>query len=570
MPPLTPTPLSDKTIREEVLEMNDKLGIAAVAALLGAGLLTTKSFNKTMRAETFMAAGQRAVAIRKNKIVADNDSGKENRQFVNLVLKSFWKVIAPNAHYNNQPVFEQGRKLKGKDADLFTQWLEKGYNPLRFKQPRDMFQTMQVLTEQAGFWATEKYKALLIPFRIKYTRIMQNIYDLFLLQGNQNYNWYQNNPAFDKLMEERWLLIGEILNKLPLGCYLLMYNPFKGGEKIEVTERTRDSYSTPPQNNRNYLGYEYGGGLARHGQENLDQMKDKNYPSLSISYRNQKSRYIKLDFSERDMKNFASWVLEHQTYLYGCVLQMNRFFNLNPEVVIFGYEGYPKHEYRYYATDWVSEGKNVRADMLFSYVMNREKANSAFVESDYEAKLKTAGAELEKIAKKIKRNISSADKSKEALQKEVTAHNEPLIYEKVKNIFSNYDQEDEQEKGQMVNSLANMIADNQISQYGKFNIIKGDFKRLAKKYGQGFEIEDISSISVPHAFLPNKIEITDFNIPQSLLDLAKQEAEEIAEFRVNAAKRTVKTKEAELAKVVKELNFAEGRQRKVQDRINRL
>lgn len=554
--------------------MNDKLGIAAVAALLGAGLLTTKSFNKTMRAETFMAAGQRAVAIRKNKIVADNDSGKETRQFDNLVSKSFWNVIAPNAHYhyNKQSVFEQARKLKGKDADLYNQWIYHGnYTPFRFKRPNNMNETMQFLADEAGFWATEKYKALLIPFRIKYTRIMQNIYDLFLQQGNQNYNWYQNNPAFDKLMEERWLLIGEILNKLPLGCYLWMYNPFKGGEKIEVTERTRDSYSTPPQNNRNYLGYEYGGGLTRHGQENLDQMKDKNYPSLSISYRNQKSRYIKLDFSERDMKNFASWVLEHQTYLYGCVLQMNRFFNLNPEVVIFGYEGYPKHEYRYYATDWVSEGKNVRADMLFSYVMNREKANSAFVESDYEAKLKTAGAELEKIAKKIKRKISSADKSKEALQKEVTAHNEPLIYEKVKNIFANYDQEDEQEKGQMVHSLANMIANNQISQYGKFNTVKGDFKRLVNRYEDGApKIEDISSIKVPPSYLPNKIEITDFNIPQSLLDLAKQEAEQIAENRVNAAKRTVKTKEAELAKVVKELNFAEGRQRKVQDRINRL
>ena len=553
----------------------DKKGFGIVVALLGAGLLSTKRFNKTMQAETFMAEGQRAVAIRKNKIVQDNDSGKETRQIAKLVSKSFWGVVGKKFQHYNQPVFEQAQKLKGKDADLYNQWIYHGnYSPLRFKRPNNMNETMRVLAEQAGFWATEKYKALLIPYRIKYTRIMQNINDLFLQQGNQNrYNWYQNNPAFDKLMEERWLLIGEILNKLPLGCYLWMNNPFKGGEKIEVTERTRDSYSTLPQNNRNYLGYEYGGGLARHGEERLDQMKDKNYPSLSISYISQKSRYIKLDFSERDMKNFASWVLEHQTYLYGCVLEMNRFFNLNPEVVIFGYESYPKHEYRYYATDWVSEGKDVRADMSFAYVMNREKANSAFVESDYEAKLKTAGAELEKIAKKIKRKISSADKSMEALQKEVTAHNEPLIYEKVKNIFANYDQEDEQEKGQMVHSLANMIADNRISPYGKFNTVKGDFKRLAKKYGEGapkFEIEDISSINIPHAYLPNKIEITDFNIPQSLLDLAKQEAEQIAEKRVDAAKRTVKMKEAELAKVVKELNFAEGQQQKIQDRINRL
>lgn len=48
--------------------MNDKLGIAAVAALLGAGLLTTKRFNKTMRAETFMAQAKRVNSIRENRI----------------------------------------------------------------------------------------------------------------------------------------------------------------------------------------------------------------------------------------------------------------------------------------------------------------------------------------------------------------------------------------------------------------------------------------------------------------------------------------------------------------------
>ena len=55
----------------------DKKGFGIVAALLGAGLLSTKRFNKTMQAETFMAEGQRAVAIRKNKIVQES-KGERN------------------------------------------------------------------------------------------------------------------------------------------------------------------------------------------------------------------------------------------------------------------------------------------------------------------------------------------------------------------------------------------------------------------------------------------------------------------------------------------------------------
>jgi hypothetical protein len=67
MPPHTPTPLSDKTIREGELEMN-KTGLAALVALVGAGLITTKNFKSSFASETFMAQGKRAIALRDNRI----------------------------------------------------------------------------------------------------------------------------------------------------------------------------------------------------------------------------------------------------------------------------------------------------------------------------------------------------------------------------------------------------------------------------------------------------------------------------------------------------------------------
>ena len=46
----------------------NKTGLAALAALLGAGLITTKTFKSSYASETFMAQGKRAVALRAGKI----------------------------------------------------------------------------------------------------------------------------------------------------------------------------------------------------------------------------------------------------------------------------------------------------------------------------------------------------------------------------------------------------------------------------------------------------------------------------------------------------------------------
>jgi len=46
----------------------NKTGLAALAAILGAGLITTKTFKSSYASETFMAQGKRAVALRWEKI----------------------------------------------------------------------------------------------------------------------------------------------------------------------------------------------------------------------------------------------------------------------------------------------------------------------------------------------------------------------------------------------------------------------------------------------------------------------------------------------------------------------
>ena len=73
-------PLSDKTIREGVLEMN-KTGLAALAALLGAGLITTKTFKSSYASETFMAQGKRAIALRAGKLKYESLQDKYYEQW---------------------------------------------------------------------------------------------------------------------------------------------------------------------------------------------------------------------------------------------------------------------------------------------------------------------------------------------------------------------------------------------------------------------------------------------------------------------------------------------------------
>ena len=46
----------------------NKTGLAALVALVGAGLITTKNFKSSFASETFMAQGKRAIALRENRI----------------------------------------------------------------------------------------------------------------------------------------------------------------------------------------------------------------------------------------------------------------------------------------------------------------------------------------------------------------------------------------------------------------------------------------------------------------------------------------------------------------------
>ena len=575
-------PLSDKIIREEVLEMN-KTGLAALAALLGAGLITTKTFKSSYASETFMAEGKRAVAIRKNKIVEPQKPQEATLKFSECV-NSFWNVFGKNARYDGSitnNVIENGYGLKGKDSVLFSQWID-SRNILSFMMPRNRVQTMQMLAQSAGRWASEKNKAILAPFRVRYVEILQEIHDMKTKAGDEGkYNWTQNNSALKELLEKRHLLIGEVLEKLPLNSYLVIDNPFNydPATYIEVTERTRDSFSKILPNFY-YNEWEYRDGIRYRnglsGQERLDAMKSGRFPSLEIAYTNKRQDFVKLDLSENDMKELASWVLENETYLYASVLEMNEFFNLNPEIVIFGYAGHPKYEYRYYSMDWVAEGKDVRADMGFAYVMNRAIANSAFVQNDYEAKLDSVKSELKTLAKKLKRKISSVEDAYEKLNKEVMTHNKPLIMEQVKDMFADYDQidatiEGDRKRNKMQSLLSYMIVHNTFpNQIG----INGNFKQLKKEYEESgaikWKIEQTPYLFVGRTYLPNEISITDFDIPQSLLDLAKEDAKKEADEMVAYEKRVVAKRQEDLEKAIRALATKETLIQGVQDRIDLL
>ena len=59
----------------------NKTGLAALVALVGAGLITTKNFKSSFASETFMAQGKRAIALRDNRINQENLRWKYNDQW---------------------------------------------------------------------------------------------------------------------------------------------------------------------------------------------------------------------------------------------------------------------------------------------------------------------------------------------------------------------------------------------------------------------------------------------------------------------------------------------------------
>jgi len=59
----------------------NKTGLAALVALVGAGLITTKNFKSSFASETFMAQGKRAIALRDNRINQEDLKWKNNEQW---------------------------------------------------------------------------------------------------------------------------------------------------------------------------------------------------------------------------------------------------------------------------------------------------------------------------------------------------------------------------------------------------------------------------------------------------------------------------------------------------------
>ena len=59
----------------------NKTGLAALVALVGAGLITTKNFKSSFASETFMAQGKRAIALRENRINQEDLRWKNRDQW---------------------------------------------------------------------------------------------------------------------------------------------------------------------------------------------------------------------------------------------------------------------------------------------------------------------------------------------------------------------------------------------------------------------------------------------------------------------------------------------------------
>ena len=104
--------------------------------------------------------------------------------------------------------------------------------------------------------------------------------------------------------------------------------------------------------------------------------------------------------------------------------------------------------------------------------------------------------------------------------------------------------------------------------------IDGNFKQLKKKYTESgatkWEIEQTPYLFVGRTYLPNEISITDFDIPQSLLDLAKEDAKEQADEMVAYEKRVVAKRQEDLEKAIRALATKETLIQGVQDRIDLL
>ena len=423
----------------------NKTGLAALAALLGAGLITTKTFKSSYASETFMAKGKRAVALRAGKInstdLKDVYYDQWSSKYADVLFKNTNTTLTNDQLQRmsyQSPVLEmiQHRptyyfSLCHSINDIYKQaFLKNNQTKLRqitgiLTQAFSKLNDAMVLGMEAGqdkqtFLDSKEGKKALEDFKDEVLKT-KTIIPKYQLQGYRldRLPYIENDTTLET-----------ILNMVNGNSYGGLNNRIIKDfiERLEWDAKSPDFNAIMGQDIYAQDRY-YGGGV----------------------------RIYSLYADETQIKEIKEYIVENFTIsLYAKILGYNQFFKANPQIksvadikyddkyypVVFGYgpdKTAPPKASEYPALVWDTD--------LFSQ----------FTQAEFEDLFEDCVDLLENEIKKTEREINRMEKKKGRLANRIESEQNEILKRELEAVFSPYDSLDATEKSGMVKAYLSDI-----------------------------------------------------------------------------------------------------------------
>jgi len=513
----------------------NKTGLAALAALLGAGLITTKTFRSSYASETFMAQGRkRAVALRANRVnggISDLDPNIVGPQefaqkWYKRLNKEAEKVKAKNKlgrryrnlfqeAVNQLPTDEKGtvRRLEEEDRNYgFFQFGQNFY-------PR--------IVQEYTNYLQDKYRGMLKP----YEKMMQKHYEkIKTFYAPVNNKWWNRQEVRDEL-EKIYTLIGKLLNRLPDEMRLGVLSPFYGynGNRrfIAVNSDSRQRYSQPFGQG----GYDtikktleirsYDSGHYKRAMQRIEENKKAWLEVRSNILATE--RFPSFETDESEMKAFANWLLDNDPTMYYRILNYNIFFKKNPSIKWVAWDS-QKYDSKYYDGDISDMNiyQRIKSEnVTFGKAFDTALIDKCFSLSAYKTNQQQFRQKANALIPKIVSLMSAGEKKEEDLEKQAYDFNRPKIISLLNSNFAKYKNPVSAADEGNLQRLTRMIQGE--SFYPSF-LAKGTFKRVIRDKNGEYKLEDVDEMRIDSsALIKHKITMDDMSFPQSLVDDAKQQ-----------------------------------------------
>ncbi len=487
----------------------NKTGLAALVALVGAGLITTKNFKSSFASETFMAQGKRAIALRENRI---NQA---------------------DLRWNNSKIWYERRNeiLTDKGSNTPNQELHSlFYNPLFSGMGYRQYSTYcLMLNEIDGAYRrafASTYKNQIKIVRGILFRAVSNLKDSITEIEKKNggplsQTDFLNTNEGTKTVEdfkEAVLKMKQVLPRFRNESYNFSLMPITEDTSLKIILQT-------------ITGRGYGEVHIFNVNRVLEGME--NNPSYVYAPSLLNSQYARRDeliVNKQEITDLRNWmVTSNYVGLYADILGYNQFFKANPQIKSIA----EKEDEKYYSVRFGRDKDEVPAPKGAdrSAVVWDTDLFSQFNQAEFDDLVEDSAQRLtKKIEDMEKENIRKGGK-KGRMENRIKSDQDDMLKKELEALFSNYGPNlDNNQKIELIGTYLSDILNLPVQIGNRFTFIIDNFPVVGLENGEP-QIQKQALYSHIATKMVNERGI-EISVPASLKADAKQEFENTMNARI--------------------------------------